>query len=102
MKRGIAAAVLAGALAAFGAHAEDGLIVGEIRGVDADARKVIIRHGPLRNAGMPAMTMTYRVWDPAMLEDLNAAMWSGSGPRSSAASLSSPGWSRRDSRRSEG
>ena len=43
---------------------------GEVRKVDRDAGKVTIRHGELRNLDMPAMTMVFRVKDPAMLAEL--------------------------------
>jgi Cu(I)/Ag(I) efflux system protein CusF len=41
---------------------------GEIRKVDKEAGKLTIRHGPLENLGMPAMTMVFQVADPAVLE----------------------------------
>jgi Cu(I)/Ag(I) efflux system protein CusF len=41
---------------------------GEIRKVDKDAGKVTIKHGPLINLEMPAMTMVFRVKDAAMLD----------------------------------
>lgn len=41
---------------------------GEVRKVDKGQGKITIRHGPLTNLGMPAMTMVFRVKDPAMLE----------------------------------
>lgn len=44
---------------------------GEIRKVDKDAQKITIKHGPLPSMDMPmAMTMVYRVKDPAMLEQV--------------------------------
>ncbi|GAA4015971.1 copper-binding protein [Actimicrobium antarcticum] len=43
---------------------------GEIRKVDKDAGKITIRHGELKNLGMPAMTMVFRASDPALLERL--------------------------------
>lgn len=43
---------------------------GEVRKVDKSAGKVTIRHGPLRNLDMPAMTMVFRVKDLAMLDQL--------------------------------
>lgn len=43
---------------------------GEIRKVDKVAGKVTIRHGPLENLGMPAMTMVFRVKNPAMLDQV--------------------------------
>ena len=45
---------------------------GEVRKVDKDAKKIIIRHGPLLNLDMPAMTMVFQVKDPAMLDKVNA------------------------------
>ena len=44
--------------------------IGEVRKVDKDAGKVTIRHGPLENLGMPAMTMVFRAKDPAMLDQV--------------------------------
>ena len=46
------------------------LTSGEVRKVDRDAEKVTIRHAPLTNLGMPAMTMVFRVKDPAMLDQM--------------------------------
>ena len=44
---------------------------GEVRKVDKDAKKITVRHGPIPSLGMPdAMTMVYRVKDPAMLEQV--------------------------------
>ena len=43
---------------------------GEVRKVDKDAGKITLKHGPLENLGMPAMTMVVRVKDPAMLEQV--------------------------------
>jgi Cu/Ag efflux protein CusF len=43
---------------------------GEIRRIDKEAKKVTIRHGPLRSLDMPAMTMVFQVKDAAMLDRL--------------------------------
>jgi len=43
---------------------------GEVRKVDKDAKKLTIRHGPLPNLDMPAMTMVFQVKDPAILEQV--------------------------------
>ena len=43
---------------------------GEIRKVDKDAKKLTIRHGPLANLDMPAMTMVFQVEDPAVLDQV--------------------------------
>src|SRR5688572_2845979 len=45
---------------------------GEVRKVDKDAKKITIRHGPLANLDMPAMTMVFQVKDPAMLDKVKA------------------------------
>ncbi len=49
-----------------------GMAQGEIRKVDKSARKLTIKHGPLQNLDMPAMTMVYKVKDPAMLDQVKA------------------------------
>jgi Cu/Ag efflux protein CusF len=41
---------------------------GEVRRIDKDANKLTLRHGPLANLGMPAMTMVFQVTDPALLD----------------------------------
>src|SRR5215204_2866288 len=69
------AAVVAGALLAPAAYAEDAhhkLNDGEVRKVDKDAKKITIKHGPLQKLDMPAMTMVFQVKDPAMLERVKA------------------------------
>ena len=40
---------------------------GEIRKVDKSSGKVTIKHGPLKNLDMPAMTMVFQVKDATML-----------------------------------
>ena len=82
MTRHILHASLIAAFAAFPAHGDDKhhapseanakaevpLSEGEIRKVDKEAKKVTLRHGPLANLDMPAMTMVFQVADPSMLE----------------------------------
>ncbi len=43
---------------------------GEVRKVDKDAGKLTLRHGPIQNLEMPAMTMVFKVANPLMLENL--------------------------------
>jgi Cu(I)/Ag(I) efflux system periplasmic protein CusF len=43
---------------------------GEVRKVDMEQGKVTLRHGPLVNLDMPAMTMVFTAADPKMLEGL--------------------------------
>jgi Cu/Ag efflux protein CusF len=67
-----AALILAAALVAAPLYAEDKhhLSDGEIRKIDKDAKKLTIKHGPLANLDMPAMTMVFQVKDPAMLDQV--------------------------------
>ena len=53
-----------------GLHAEAAMSEGEVRKVDSTAGKLTLRHGPLANLDMPAMTMVFRVKDPAWLAQL--------------------------------
>lgn len=41
---------------------------GEVRKLDRATGRITLRHGELEHLGMPAMTMVFRVTDPAMLE----------------------------------
>lgn len=50
--------------------ADEALSQGEVRQVDKSAGKITIKHGPLTNLDMPAMTMAFRVKDPAMLDQV--------------------------------
>ena len=43
-----------------------------MRKVDKDAKKITIRHGPIRNLDMPAMAMVFPIKDPAMLDQVKA------------------------------
>jgi len=49
-------------------HGEAPLTDGEIRRVDRDALKITIRHGPIVNLDMPAMTMVFQAKDTALLD----------------------------------
>lgn len=78
MKR-LISIVLATALAAPGAFAEEKsragtteMSAGEVRKLDKDAKKIAIKHGPIQNLEMPAMTMVFRVQDAAMLDQVKA------------------------------
>lgn len=54
------------------AQAGSALAEGEVRRVDKGAGKLTIRHGPIANLDMPAMTMVFQVKDPAMLDQVKA------------------------------
>lgn len=45
---------------------------GEVRRVNAEAKKITIAHGPLKAYDMPAMTMPFAVKDPALLAKVKA------------------------------
>lgn len=77
--------LLAGALMALPAYADEAhhgtaagspstaaLSQGEVRKIDKEAQKITIKHGPLVNLDMPAMTMVFHVKDPAMLDQVKA------------------------------
>ena len=53
-------------------QAAESLSEGEVRKVDKDAQKITVRHGPLANLDMPAMTMIFQVKDAAMLDKVKA------------------------------
>ena len=44
--------------------------IGEVKKIDLGQGKVTLKHGPLNNLGMPAMTMVFRAANPAMLSKL--------------------------------
>jgi Cu(I)/Ag(I) efflux system protein CusF len=48
------------------------MVEGEVRKVDKDAGKITIRHGELKDLGMPAMTMVFRAKVPDMLDQVKA------------------------------
>ena len=42
----------------------------EIRKIDKDAKKITLKHGPIKSLDMPGMTMVFQVRDAALLEKL--------------------------------
>lgn len=59
-----------GAVAPAASFAADGMADGEVRKVDKDNKKVTLKHGEIKNLGMPPMTMVFQVKDTAMLDGL--------------------------------
>ena len=47
------------------------MVEAEVRKVDKEAQKVTLRHGPIPNLDMPAMTMVFRLADPSVLDRLS-------------------------------
>ena len=62
----LAALLLCTALPAFAQAMADG----EVRKVDKEAKKITLKHGPIKNLDMPAMTMVFQVKDPALLNNV--------------------------------
>ena len=48
------------------------MTAGEVKKVDKESGKITLRHGELKNLGMGAMTMVFRVKDPSMLTQVKA------------------------------
>jgi Cu(I)/Ag(I) efflux system periplasmic protein CusF len=46
------------------------MVAAEVRKVDKDGGKVTLKHGAIKSLDMPAMTMVFRVKDPALFEKL--------------------------------
>ncbi|GAB3253614.1 copper-binding protein [Chitinimonas naiadis] len=54
--------------AATSTVAADAVTEGEVKKVDKEQKKITIKHGEIKNLGMPPMTMIFKVKDPAMLD----------------------------------
>lgn len=68
----ISATAFSGAALAQTAMANDEMAQGVVRKVDKDTKKITIKHGQIKNLGMPPMTMVFQVRDPALLEQVKA------------------------------
>jgi Cu/Ag efflux protein CusF len=66
----VVASCIAIAAAAFSqtANAQSTMVDGQVTRIDQAAGKITLRHGPIKNLDMDAMTMVFRVQDPAMLK----------------------------------
>jgi Cu(I)/Ag(I) efflux system protein CusF len=73
-KNQIAAALVALSLALspVASFAQDAMVKGEVKKIDAAAGKITLKHGPIKNLDMDedGMTMVFRVRDPAMLKQV--------------------------------
>src|SRR5215217_4605536 len=77
MKAIISGLVLGFALPAAASHApghalrnETPFVAGEVKRIDKAAGKVTLKHDAIPNLGMDAMTMVFRVEEPASLDKL--------------------------------
>ena len=57
----------AGAASAPGAD----MTQGEVKKIDKEAGKITLKHGPIANLEMPAMTMVFRAKDASALDQVN-------------------------------
>ena len=48
------------------------MVDGQVKKIDKAAGKVTLKHGPIKDLDMDAMTMVFRAGDPAMLKGLKA------------------------------
>ncbi len=67
MRKFLVAAAICAALIAASALAQPVPADGEVTKVDVAAGKITLKHGPIKNLDMDAMTMVFRVKDLAML-----------------------------------
>jgi Cu(I)/Ag(I) efflux system periplasmic protein CusF len=42
----------------------------EVRKIDKEAKKVTLKHGPIKNLDMPGMTMTFQVRDASLFDKM--------------------------------
>lgn len=54
------------------AQATAAMSEGEVKKVNKETGKMTVKHGELKNLGMPPMTMVFRVKEPAMLDQVKA------------------------------
>ena len=66
----VAASCIAITAAAFSqtANAQSTMVDGQVTRIDQAAGKITLKHGPIKNLDMEAMSMVFRVQDPATLK----------------------------------
>ena len=72
MRTSIISTAFALALLPSAALAQSALTDGQVQKIDEAQGKITLRHGPIKNLDMDAMTMVFRVKDPAMLKNVKA------------------------------
>jgi Cu(I)/Ag(I) efflux system periplasmic protein CusF len=71
MKKTLSALLIAiTSIAAFAQAPMKDAAEAEVRKIDKDAKKVTLKHGPIKNLDMPGMTMVFQVKDAALLDKL--------------------------------
>ncbi len=56
----------------FSALADQHLTSAEIRKIDVEAKKITLKHAPIKSLDMPAMTMVFQIKDSALLDKSSA------------------------------
>ncbi len=46
------------------------MVDAEVRKLDVDAKKITLKHAPIKSLDMPAMTMVFQLKDPALLANV--------------------------------
>ncbi len=62
----------AAAPAAVTASAAKDMAEAEVRKIDKEAKKVTLKHGPIKNLDMPPMTMVFQVRDASLFDKMVA------------------------------
>ena len=71
MKKLLTATLLVlASMGSMGQTASKDMTDAEVRKVDMDAKKVTLKHGPIKNLDMPGMTMVFQVKDAALMNKL--------------------------------
>ncbi len=71
MKKLVAAIIVSfTAMAALAQTAAKDMAEAEVRKIDKDAKKITLKHGPIKNLDMPGMTMVFQVKDVALIDKL--------------------------------
>lgn len=70
MKTRTIAAAIAISWLPVSAFAQGALVDGQVQKIDTAQGKVTLRHGPIKKLDMDAMTMVFRVREPAQLQGL--------------------------------
>lgn len=68
----IALLIAAGSAASMAQAPAKEMAEAEVRKVDRDARKVTLKHGPIKSLDMPPMTMVFQIKDTSLLDKLVA------------------------------
>ncbi|MCW7541434.1 copper-binding protein [Aquabacterium sp. A7-Y] len=58
----------ADATAAAASTTASDLVEGEVRKIDTANKKITLKHGEIKNLGMPGMTMVFQAKDPSLLD----------------------------------